>query len=415
MIRKSSLKFLYLMAVMALVTAFTACGGGDKAEAPAGAGPAAGAATETADGAATETAPGPGAETAAGAGTEPAQAEATQVDAAATKTAEGKPRQLYIFIWSEYIDMDVVAEFEKTFNVKVNIANYESNEEMVSALKLGRQGAYDLIVPTTYFLPSMINQKLIQPLNKELLPNMVNLDPEFTNLVEDPGNVYTVPYQWGTSGLVVRAKPGQTFDHSFEILFKPSLDKGNFIIFDTARDALGAALKYLGYSANTTDKAQLKEAGDLISQARDQPTFLSFSGGVDGLANVMGNVASIAQVYNGEAVKAAMEDPEIQYIIPKEGCEIWLDVFAIPTGAANYEVAHEFLNFIMIPENAAKLSSFSKYATPNAKALELIPEEELNNPGIYPPPELRANMEYYKDLGNDGLLYEEIWTLVKSK
>jgi spermidine/putrescine transport system substrate-binding protein len=333
----------------------------------------------------------------------------------AAQPAKPSVRELSIFIWSEYIDLDVVADFEKKYNVKVKITNYESNEEMISALLLGRQGAYDLIVPTTYYMPSLINQNLIQPLNKALLPNLENLDPAFTNIEEDPGNKYCVPYQWGTSGLVVRAKPGQTFEPSFELLFEPSLEKGNFIIFDTARDALGAALKYLGYSANTIDKDQIQQAADLIKKAKDQPTFFSFSGGVDGLNSVIGNVASIAQVYNGEAVKATFEDPELQYIIPKEGCEIWLDLFAIPTGAANFEVAHEFLNFILEPENSAKLAIFSKYATPNAKALELIPEEDRNNPGIYPSQELRTNMEYYKDLGDNGRLYEEIWTLVKSE
>jgi spermidine/putrescine transport system substrate-binding protein len=261
----------------------------------------------------------------------------------------------------------------------------------------------------------LINQNLIQPINKDLIPNLVNIDPAFTSIEEDPGNKYTVPYQWGTSGLVVRAKPGQTIEPSFDLLFKPTADKGNFILFDTARDTIGAALKYLGYSANTVDKNQIKEAGELVKQARDQQTFLSFSGGVDGLASVMGQVATIAQVYNGEAVKATMEDPDIKYIIPKEGCEIWLDVFAIPTGAANYEVAHEFLNFVQEPQNAARLAIFAKYGTPNAKAMELIPQEDRENPGIYPPQELRANMEYYKDLGNDGLLYEEVWTLIKSE
>jgi spermidine/putrescine transport system substrate-binding protein len=343
-------------------------------------------------------------------------AESTVADApeAANATAEVSKKKLNIFIWSEYIDEDVIKDFEKIHNVDVNITNYESNEEMISALKLGRQGSYDIIVPTTYFLPALISQNLIQPLNKELLPNLENLDPAFTNIEEDPGSKYCVPYQWGTSGLAVRTKPGVTYEPSFKLLFEYSAEKGNFIIFDTARDALGAALKYLGYSVNTVDKNQIKEAADVVIKARDQPTFLSFNGGVDGLANVVGNVASIAQVYNGEAVKASLEDPGIQYIIPKEGCEIWLDLFAIPTGAKNADVAHEFLNYVLEPESAARMAVFSKYATPNAKAMELIPEEDRNNPGIYPPQELRANMEYFKDLGDDTRLYEEIWTLVKT-
>ncbi|MDR0356529.1 MAG: spermidine/putrescine ABC transporter substrate-binding protein [Deltaproteobacteria bacterium] len=324
-------------------------------------------------------------------------------------------RRLNIFIWSEYIDPDVITDFEKTHNVRVRLDFYESNEEMISMLQTGRQGAYDIIVPTTYFLPALINLNLIQPIQKELLPNFKNLDPNFLNVDEDPGNRFTVPYQWGTSGLAVRSADPAEFEPTWELLFKPALDKGNFIMFDTARDAIGGALKFLGYSANTIDPAQIKEAGELLIKTKNQPTFLSFNNGVDGLANVVGRVASIAQVYNGEAVKAAMEDPEIRYLTPREGCEIWLDVFTIPKGAANVETAHEFLNYLLEPEPAAKMAYYSKYATPNLKAMEFIPPEERDDPGIYPPMEMRQKMEYYKDLGLNGRLYEETWTFVKSR
>jgi spermidine/putrescine transport system substrate-binding protein len=371
MIKKNAFKAFFLFIL--LTFAFTACDGGEKKE-----------------------------------------AAAPVTDTKTTTPVAKAPRELFIFIWSEYIDLDVVAEFEKKFNVDVTISTYESNEEMTSALDMGRRGAYDIIVPTTYYLPALISKNLIQPLNKDLLPNLQNLDPAFTTIEEDPGNKYSVPYQWGTSGLVVRKKPGETYEPSFELLFKPSLTKGNFIIFDTARDAIGAALKYLGYSANTVDKDQIKQAIDLLNETKKQPTFFSFSGGVDGLNSVMSNVASIAQVYNGEAVKASLEDPEIEYLTPKEGCEIWLDVFVIPDGADNADVAHEFLNFILEPQIAARLAVFSKYATPNAKAMEFIPEEDRNNQGIYPTLEQRANMEYFKDLGENGPMYDDAWTLVKN-
>ncbi|MDR1050850.1 MAG: spermidine/putrescine ABC transporter substrate-binding protein [Deltaproteobacteria bacterium] len=332
---------------------------------------------------------------------------------ACNKPAE--ERKLTIFIWSEYIDPDVITDFEKTRGVKVQMDFYESNEEMISALQTGRQGNYDIIVPTTYYLPALISLNLIQPLNKSLLPNIGNVDPFFANVDEDPGNLYTVPYQWGTSGLVVRGSNPEEFEDSWSLLFDPEVNKGNFILFDTARDVIGGALLYLGYSVNTTDPAQIKEAGDLLIATKNRPTFLSFNNGVDGLANVIGRVATIAQAYNGEAVKAAMEDPEIRYLIPREGCEIWLDVFAIPAASTNVETAHEFLNYLLEPKVAARMSSYSKYATPNARALEFIPKEDLENPGIYPPVEMREKMQYYKDLGGAGRLYEETWTFVKSQ
>jgi spermidine/putrescine transport system substrate-binding protein len=334
---------------------------------------------------------------------------------ACDKPVVEEEKNLTVFIWSEYIDPDVITEFEKIHKVKVRLDFYESNEEMISALQTGRQGNYDIIVPTTYYLPTLINLKLIQPLNKELLPNLVNLDPFFTKIDEDPGSQYSVPYQWGTSGLVVRSDSPDEIDPSWDLIFDPEVNIGNFIIFDTARDALGGALKYLGYSANTINPEEIKEAGELLISTKNRPTFLSFNGGVDGLNNVVSEVASIAQVYNGEAVKASLEDDKIRYLTPKEGCEIWLDVFAITSGSTNVDVAHEFLNYILRPQIAARMATFSKYPTPNLKALDFVPEEDRNNPGIYPPVELRDKMEYFKDLGEAGRLYEETWTFVKSE
>ncbi|MDR1656380.1 MAG: spermidine/putrescine ABC transporter substrate-binding protein [Deltaproteobacteria bacterium] len=333
-----------------------------------------------------------------------------------TPVAPSPPaKQLNIFIWSEYIDPDVIVDFEKTHNVKVRLDLYETNEEMIHMLQTGRPGAYDIIVPTTYFIPTLVNLKLIQPLNKNLIPNMVNIDPMFLVIEEDPGNQYVIPYQWGTSGLVIRSKDPASVKASWDQVFDFSPSQGTFILFDTARDVLGSALKYLGYSSNTINQAELEKAGQLITEAKNQPNFMGFSGGVDGLSKVVGEVATVSQVYNGEAVKAAMEDPELVYVAPEEGCEIWLDLFAIPTGADNVAVAHEFLNYVLEPEVAAKLSDYSKYASPNIKARDLIPQSDRDNPAIYPPQELIDKMEYYKDLGPNSQLYEEMWTIVKSK
>ncbi|MDR1487031.1 MAG: spermidine/putrescine ABC transporter substrate-binding protein [Deltaproteobacteria bacterium] len=326
-----------------------------------------------------------------------------------------QPRQLNLFIWSEYIDPDIVADFEKAFNVKVRIDLYESNEEMISMLQTGRQGAYDIIVPTTYFIPTLINLDLIEPLNRQLIPNVKNIDPRFTTIEEDPGNVYSIPYQWGTSGLVIRSDNPDEIEPSWKLLFEPDAIKGNFLIFDTARDAIGSALKYLGYSSNTTDLKQLEEATNLLIETKNRPTFMGFNGGVDGLSKVVGGVATLAQVYSGEAVKASLEDPDVHYIIPKEGGELWVDLFAIPKGAENADVAHQFLNWTLNPDVSARLANYSLYGSPVPEALAFISDEIKQNPGIYPPEEILNNMEYYKDLGNNSGLYEEAWTIVKNR
>jgi spermidine/putrescine transport system substrate-binding protein len=331
---------------------------------------------------------------------------------AAKGWAADPPRQLNLFIWSEYIDPEIISGFEKRHNVKVRLDYYESNEEMIAKLQSGLEGAYDLIVPSTYYIPTLINLNLIQPLDHSKLTNLGNLMPEYTQVEVDPGNRFTVPYQWGTSGLVARSET--PLPATWKIIFGDK-NPGNFLLFDTARDALGSALKFLGHSANTTNVAEIKIAGQLLIDTKKKPTFMGFDSGVGGLAKVIGEVATIAQVYSGEAIRASIEEENIAYLIPEEGCEQWLDLLAIPKGAANLELAHQFLNYILEPKVAAQLASFNSYATPNEKALAFIPDEDKYNPGMYPPEGLRKNMEYFKDLGNDSRLYEETWTMVKSR
>lgn len=322
---------------------------------------------------------------------------------------------LTVFIWSEYMDPEVISDFEKTFDVKVKLDYYESNEEMVAKLQSGGLGQYDVIVPSTYTMPSLENLGLIQPLDHNLLPNLKNLDPTFTAMKVDPGNKYTIPYQWGTSGLAVRHKDMSQVKPSFGLLFDPAAEIGGFIMFDTARDALGSALKYLGYSMNTTDPKQIEEAVRLLVETKKRKSFVGFDGGVGGLNKVMSGIASVAQVYNGETIKAGDEDPDVHYILPEEGCEIWTDLVAIPRKAPNLENAHKFLNYLMEAKVGAQLAGFNRYATPNEAAKAFIPAEDLNNPAMYPSPEQMEKMEYIEDLGPANRLYDEAWTMIKTQ
>jgi spermidine/putrescine transport system substrate-binding protein len=326
-----------------------------------------------------------------------------------------EPKRLNIFIWSEYIDPEIIEDFEKQYNLKIRMDYYESNEEMIAKLETGRQGVYDIIVPTTYSIPTLINLDLIQPLDYSQIPNHVNIDPEYRNLEVDPGDKYTIPYQWGTSGLAVRGPNPELFKPSWSILFDNDPGQGSFLLFDTARDSFFSALKYLGYSGNSTDTEEIKKAGLLLMEIKKRPNFMGFDSGVGGLSKVMGGVAAITQVYSGEAVKAAKEDPTLRYIIPQEGCEIWLDLLAIPKGAPNLKEAYQFLNFILEPQNGAKIATFNNYATPNQASLALIPKEDLEDPGIYPPEELRKKLEYMNDLGEGNRIYEEMWTSIKTR
>jgi len=333
-----------------------------------------------------------------------------------TNPAMGAPKKnLRIFIWAEYIDLEVVKEFEKETGIKVRFDYYESNEEMIAKLQSGGVRQYDIIFPSTYFLPSLKHQKLIQPLDHKLLPGLKNLDPEFSRkLDDDPSHEFSVPYQWGTSGLVVRGM--DDVEASWAILFEPRENPVGFILFNTARDTLGSALKYLGYSLNSTNKQEIEEAVNLLKSAKSRPEFLGFDNGVGGLNKVMGGLAAVAQVYNGDTLQAQEEDETIQFLMPKEGFEVWADVMALPAQAPNPEGAHAFIDYLLRPEVGARVATYNRYATPNAAARDFIPQEDLDNPAIYPPldkdPFKKA--EFMKDLGPNNRLYDEIWTTLKN-
>jgi len=322
--------------------------------------------------------------------------------------------QLTIFIWSEYMDPDVVKDFEQETGIKVRFDYYESNEEMVAKLQSGGVRQYDLIFPSTYFIPALKNLKLIQPLDHSLLPGLANLDPEHSRkLEEDPGHEFSVPYQWGTSGLVVRGE--EEVEPSWTALFQPQAGSGSYIIFDTARDAIGSALKSLGYSLNSVDPKEIQEAMNLLISVKSRPEFFGFDGGVGGLNKVVGGLAAMAQVYSGEAIRAQEEEENVQFILPREGFEVWTDLMAVPAKAPNPEGAHAFIDYLLRPEVGAAVATYNRYATPNAAALAFIPPEDLENPALYPPPEVMEKAEYIKDLGPNNRLYDEAWTTVKNR
>ncbi|MDR2934834.1 MAG: spermidine/putrescine ABC transporter substrate-binding protein [Candidatus Adiutrix sp.] len=329
--------------------------------------------------------------------------------------APAAPRdQLTVFIWSEYIDPEVVKDFERETGIKVRFDYYESNEEMIAKLQGGGVRQYDLIFPSSYFLPTLKNLNLIQPLDHSQLPGLANLDPELVKkLEEDPKQEFTVPYQWGTSGLAYRgAEPAEA---SWALLFKPRPGSGSYIILDTARDALGAALKYLGYSINSVNPKEIEAAMNLLITTKSRPEFFGFDGGVGGLNKVVGGLAAIAQVYSGDAIRAEEEDETLKFLLPREGFEVWTDLMAVPAQAPNPEGALAFINYLLRPEIGALVATYNRYATPNAAARAFIPPEDLANPALYPSAELMKKAEYLKDLGPNNRLYDEAWTIIKNR
>jgi spermidine/putrescine transport system substrate-binding protein len=320
--------------------------------------------------------------------------------------------KLNLFIWSEYIDPEVVAEFEKRYNAKVIIDLYEDEAAMMAKLKGGGAAQYDVIVPPDHTVPALIKLKLIAPLRPANIPNMRHIDPRFASPWYDPSNRFTVPYQWGTLGIYAR-KPAEPYHESWALLFDAKEKRGSFMFMDSMRDTIGAALKFQGHSFNSTDKKELAAARDLVIDAKKRS--LGFAGGVGGKNKVLAKECTMAMAFSGDAARGMVEDRETYYFIPQEGGQIWMDNLAICAQAPNRNVAEKFLDFVLAPEIGAKLADFNLYGTPNKAALAFVRPENFKNPIIYPPPAVMDRLEFLRDLGKDTKLYDEIWTQIKAK
>ncbi|MBU0972837.1 MAG: spermidine/putrescine ABC transporter substrate-binding protein [Proteobacteria bacterium] len=325
--------------------------------------------------------------------------------------------ELKIFTWSEYMDeANFPKEFEKATGIKVSLDLYESNEEMMAKLQSGGLGQYDIILPSDFIMPSLIHLNLLTPLDHSKISNLKNLSEKFTSPDFDPGNKYSVGWQWGTVGLFYNKKKMSEADvQSWSVIFDPGKTPGAFYLIDSVREMLGITLLYLGYDFNTTNPKELKAAADLLVATKKREACLGFKGGVGGKNDVISGTASAAVVYNGDAIQTVAEDPETYgFIVPREGSAIWIDSMCIPAKAPNLEAAHKWINWVLEPEAGASLSNYNHYATPNGAAIPYLSKKDLDNPGVWPPPEVIKTLKFIKDLGKDNRIVDEAWTRVKS-
>jgi spermidine/putrescine transport system substrate-binding protein len=321
--------------------------------------------------------------------------------------------KLNLFIWSEYIDPDIISDFEKRFDAKVTIDLYEDEAAMLAKLQGGGAAQYDVIVPPDHTVPALIKLKLIAPLRPDNIPNMRHIDERFASPWYDPSNRFTVPYQWGTVGIYARQPKEKEYNESWALLFDAKERRGPFVLIDGMRDTIGAALKYQGQSLNSTNVKALAEARGVLIDAKKRS--LGFEGSVGGKNKVLARTAELAMAYSGDAMRGMKEDAETYYFIPKEGSQIWVDNLAVCAKAPNRIVAEKFLNFILNPEVGARLADYNQYATPNKTALAFVHPNNLSNSMIYPPADVMKRLEFLRDLGKQTRLYDEVWTHVKAK
>lgn len=332
----------------------------------------------------------------------------------AAPTAPPLAKELHVYNWSEYIDPQVYVDFENEFGVHVVEDTFASNEELLAKLQAGATG-YDVIVPSDYMVSIMLELDLLAPLDLSHIPNRQNLYPMFQDPPYDPGNAHCIPYQWGTTGIGYNREVFSEPPDSWAYLFDPDIASqyaGKISMLNDSREAIGAALKYLGYSLNSTDPAQLEEAKQLLLR---QKAWVATYDSEQFEDLLMTGDTVLAHAWSGDIFMAAAEDERLWYAIPKEGATVWADNLCIPKSSQNRYTAELFINYLLRPEVAAKISNFTWYASPVQAAEPYLKPEIREEPAIYPPPEVMQRLEWIEDVGEATTLYDRIWTEVRAQ
>ena len=321
--------------------------------------------------------------------------------------------KLVVYNWGEYIDPEVLTIFEKETGIDVIYEEFETNEILYPKISSGAI-AYDVICPSDYMIQRMIENDLLSEINFDNIPNIKNIGEQYMEQSKqfDPENKYSVPYCWGTVGILYNKTMVDEPVDSWSILWNPKY-KDSILMQDSVRDAFGATLKYLGYSLNSTDLDELTEAKNLLIEQK--PLVQAYV--IDQVRDKMiGNEAALGVIYSGEAIYTQKENPNLEYVIPKEGSNIWIDSWVIPKNAEHKENAEKFINFLCRPDIALMNFEYITYSTPNEAARELIEDESIRNSEIaFPDLSKYDNLETFQYLGTEAdQVYGDLWNKVKS-
>lgn len=321
---------------------------------------------------------------------------------------EKKPT-INVYNWGDYMDTDVFKIFTEETGIKVSYDTFATNEDLYVKLKQGGS-AFDVIFPSDYMIERMIREDLLVKINNDNIPNLDKVDPDFMNLDYDIKNEYSVPYMWGTVGIIYNKTMVDDKVDSWDILWNEKY-KDQIIMLNSQRDTIAVSLKRLGYSMNTRNIDELEKAKvDLIKQ---KPLVLAYMGDEVKDAMVSGE-AALAVVWSGDAVAMIRDNPDLAYSIPKEGTNLWFDAMVIPKNAKNKEGAEQFINFLARPDIAAMNAKYIGYSTPIPEALELLPDEIKNDEVGYPTDLDSIDLEIFKDPLDIIQIYDSIWTDIKS-
>lgn len=326
----------------------------------------------------------------------------------------GGTNQVIVYNWGEYLDPEVISIFEKETGINVVYEEFETNEIMYPKVQSGAI-AYDVVCPSDYMIQRMIENDLLAELNFDNIPNAKNIGAEYFKQSRqfDAENKYSIPYCWGTVGILYNKTMVDEPIDSWSVLWDEKY-KDNILMQDSVRDAFAVALKYKGYSLNSTDLDELEEAKQLLIDQK--PLVQAYV--IDQVRDKMiGNEAAIGVIYSGEAIYTQLENPDLEYVIPKEGSNVWIDSWVIPKNAKHKENAEAFLNFLCRPEIAKMNFDYITYSTPNTAARELIEDPNIKNSTIaFPPAEELDRCETFQFLGDkNDALYNRLWREIKSQ
>ena len=327
-----------------------------------------------------------------------------------TGCSKKEKQQINFYNYGENIDDETLKEFEEKYDIKVNMETFDDMEAMYQKIKSGA-GKYDVVLVSDALMPRMIKEELIQELNKDNIPNISQMDEQYLDLDIDPGNKYSVPYMFGTVGIVYNKDVVKEEVDSWDILWDEEY-KDQIFMFDTYRDTIGAALKKLGYSLNSTDPDEIEEAKELLIEQRK--TVNPIYGVDNGTTMIPAGETNINMIWSGEGLNLQEENPNLVYIVPKEGANFWIDSLCITSNAQNVEGAEKFINFVSDKESALRIADEIGYTTPNKEARKEQPEDVQNNPNAYMPEEIMNRCEIYKDFDlKTKQMYDDAWTEIK--
>lgn len=328
----------------------------------------------------------------------------------ATEQSSAKNTEVHLAIWSNYVTDEMMNEFKEKTGLTPVLSNYSSNEELLAKLQAGATG-YDVIVPSDYMVEVMIKTGLLEPLKTSELSNFASVDPSLKGLSYDPANSYSVPLNWGTTGIAVNKTKYAKKISGWNDVFGSEALAHKFTLLDDVRETLGVALRYEGKSINSTSAKELQAARDLIVKVK--PAVKSFDSEI--LAGLVNGEIWLAHAYSSDALKARKQtNGAIDYIIPEQGCTRWVDNLVIPKGAPNPEGALKLINFLISKEISAKRAEELFVVPSNLEAKQLLPQDLQNDTALFPTPQMLSRCEMIHDLGPAVSQWDRAWTEAKA-